>query len=313
MRGSKIYRIPYQFHDFKKQHVSIRKIKKQIEKEKYDIVHSHMNALNYRVLKEMKKLGIKNSISHSHATRHFVENKKIIAFKEKEKIKIASEADILLACSPEAGEFLYDSEAFTVLHNGIDLHTFDYSKKIRNAMRDGLNIDDKLVLGHAGRFTFEKNHDFLIDVFNEDKKVNKNSELLLLGEGPLEEKIIEKVKLLGLEKKVQFLGVQEDIEDYYQAMDVFLLPSLFEGLGTVLIEAQASGLMCIASKDLPQLSDLTPHMYYESIDDPKKWADLIIEKKNYVRRSQTDQLQLHGFDATSDVLKLFEIYERLIQ
>lgn len=313
MRGSKIYRIPYQFHDFKKQHVSIRKIKKKIENENYDIIHSHMNALNYRVLKEMKKLGIKKSISHSHATRHFVENKYIIAFKEKEKVKIANEADVLIACSTEAGEFLYQNESFEVLRNGIDLHTFDYSKKIRDAMREGLNIDDKFVLGHAGRFTFEKNHDFLIDVFDEVQKVKKNSELLLLGEGPLEDKIKKKVKELGLESKVQFLGVQGNIQDYYQAMDVFLLPSLFEGLGTVLIEAQASGLMCIASKDLPQLSNITPHIYYECTGDPKKWADLIIKKQNYLRISQTDQLQMHGFDATSDVLKLFDIYERLIQ
>ena len=313
MRGSKIYRIPYQFHDFKKQHVSIRKIKKQIEKENYDIVHSHMNALNYRVIKEMKKLGIKYSISHSHATRHFAENSHLISFLDQEKPKIADEANILLACSNEAGEFLYGNKNFIVLHNGIDLHSFGYSKKIRNAMRDGLNLDDKLVIGHAGRFTFEKNHNFVIDVFNELHKIKINSELLLLGEGPLEEKVMQKVKAYGLEKNVQFLGVQEYIEDYYQAMDIFLLPSLFEGLVTVLIEAQASGLLCIASEDLPHLSDLTEHIYYQPIDDPKVWANLILEKQDYKRRSQTEQLQEHGFDATSDVLKLFEIYERLIK
>lgn len=313
MRGSKIYRIPYQFSDFATSHCSIKKIKKMIKNENYDIVHSHMNALNYRVIKQLKKLGIKHSISHSHATRHFAENKTLIALKEHEKSKIAGEADILLACSQEAGEFLYGDEDFTILRNGIDLHSFAYSKKIRNAMRDGLNLDEKLVLGHAGRFTFEKNHNFLIDVFNEVHKIKLNSELLLLGIGPLEDNIMRKVKDLGLEKSVQFLGVQENIEDYYQAMDVFLLPSLFEGLGTVLIEAQASGLMCIASKDLPHLSDLTEHIYYESIDDPKVWSNLILKKQNYTRKSQTEQLQHHGFDATSDVLKLFEIYERLIQ
>ena len=137
MRGSKIYRVPYQFSDFTRPHLSIRKIKSMIKKENYDIVHSHMNALNYRVIKEMKKLGIKYSISHSHATRHFAENSHLISFLDQEKPKIADEANILLACSNEAGEFLYGNKNFIVLHNGIDLHSFGYSKKIRNALGEG--------------------------------------------------------------------------------------------------------------------------------------------------------------------------------
>lgn len=311
--NSKIYRIPYRPIDLKYKEDSIKTIKRKIKKENYDIVHSHMNALNHLVFKQMKKLGIKHFVSHSHASKHFVENKAIIHFKEKQKTKIKNDTKVLLACSQEAGEFLYQEQEFTIIKNGIDVQRFALNPTKRDEIRKELQIEDQLVIGHAGRFTFEKNHQFIIKIIKELTKLQSNITLLLLGVGPLQEEIKQEVKKYELEKQVLFLDMVDNIEDYYQAMDVFVLPSLFEGFGYVLIEAQASGLLCFASSQVPKLTRASDKIFYLDLDDSKLWAQEIIKRQYYQRKDNTNELYNLGFDPKSEVIKLFEIYENMLK
>ena len=162
------------------------------------------------------------------------------------------------ACSELAGRWLFGDKTFeqgkvTIINNAIDLDKFKYDEKVRKEKRKELNInDDTLVVGHIGRFVAQKNHTFLIDIFSELHKKEKNSILLLIGQGPLIGEIKQKVETLGISDSVKFLGQRDDVNELYNAMDLFLFPSLYEGLGMVLIEAQANGLPCIASTEVPK-------------------------------------------------------------
>lgn len=306
--GSKIFRVPYTPKDFKRKDRSLRDIKRAIVQENYDIVHAHMNALNSPVLRVMKRWGIPVRISHSHGSQHFVTQKAIIRIKERIKLSIPKYATALLSCSKEAGDFLYPNHEYIIMNNGIDTDHFRYSLETRNQIRSELNLSEAFVVGHVGRFNFQKNHDFLIDVFYEILKRIPNAHLMLLGEGELQEKIQKKVSELNIENSVTFLGIRDNMPAYYQAMDAFVLPSVFEGLPYVLVEAQGSGLLCVASNTVDMKSKLTDSFFFESLENPQKWADLIFEHKDYVRYSSEEVLKTQGYDVKENVKWLTDFY-----
>lgn len=306
--GSKIFRVPYTPKDFKKNDMSLRAIKKAVIQENYDIVHAHMNALNSPVLRVMKRWGIPIRISHSHGSQHFVTQKTLIRIKERMKLSIPKYATALLSCSKEAGDFLYPDHEYIIMNNGIDTDQFKFNLKTRNQIRSELSISDAFVVGHVGRFNFQKNHEFLIDVFYEVFKKNPNAHLLLLGDGELKEKMHKKVNELEIQDSVTFLGIRDNVPDYYQAMDAFVLPSVFEGLPYVLVEAQCSGLLCISSNTVDMKSKLTESFFFESLEDPKQWADLIFEHKDYVRHSSEAVLRSQGYDVKENVKWLSNFY-----
>ena len=194
-------------------------------------MHSHINTLSIFPLRIAKKVGVPIRIAHSHSTTNKAEWKKNLM---KQVLKPFSKvyATDYFCCSEYAGRFLfgnklYDDNKVYLLNNAIDLDKFKYDEKIRNEIKKELNIkEDTLVIGHIGRFVKQKNHDFLLDVFKEINKKNSNSVLLLAGQGPLEEEIRLKTQTLNLKDKVIFLGQRNDANKLYQAMDIFLLPSL---------------------------------------------------------------------------------------
>ena len=194
-------------------------------------------------------------IVHAHSTTNKQEKKKNLM---KQVLRPFSKvfANRYFCCSELAGRWLFGNKIYNqgkvyLLNNAIDVEKFKYNEKARKAKRKELNIKDKdLVIGHIGRFVKQKNHEFLIDIFNEIHKQNKNTILLLAGDGPLKEEIQNKVKKIGLEKNVQFLGQRNDANELYQAMDAFVLPSLYEGLPVVGVEAQTAGLPCFFSTDM---------------------------------------------------------------
>ena len=234
----------------------IKELKRLFTEGNYDIVHSNMNALSVFTLFAAWLAGIKVRIAHSHSTTNKKEWKKNLI---KNILKPFSKvfATDYFACSELAGRWLFGNRTFNkgkvkIITNAIEIDKFLFNEEIRNQMRKELNIEDKFVVGHIGRFVEQKNHTFLVDVFYEVQKERPNSVLLLIGDGPLLEEIKEKIKRLGIQDKVIFAGVHKHPERYYQAMDVFVLPSLYEGLGMVLIEAQVNGLPCIISNNIPQ-------------------------------------------------------------
>ena len=247
----------------------------------YKVVHMHSSSKNYMILKYAKKYGIPIRIAHSHNIDFQTKNplKKLIGnlFK-KPLIKYATD---YFACSKIAGEWLFgkdivESDKFKVIHNAIDYDKFKYDEKARNKIRKDLNIrESDVVIGHVGRFVNQKNHDFLINVFNKCYEQNNNYKLLLVGTGELEEYIKEKVKILGIENNVIFAGFQSNVNEYMQAMDIFAFPSLFEGLGLVLVEAQASGLPCIATANtIPDEVKINSNFYFVNLN-VNEWVQTI--------------------------------------
>lgn len=292
-----------------------KELKRVLKEGNYKIVHSHINTLSVFSLYAAKSAGVPVRIAHSHSTTNKKEKKKNLM---KQILKPFSKvfATDYMCCSELAGRWLfgnkeYDKGNVYLLNNAIDLNKFKYDENIRKKKRNELNIsDDTLVIGHVGRFVEQKNHKFLIDIFNEIHKEKKNSILLLAGQGPLMEEIKEKVNELGLKENVKFLGQRNDINDLYQVFDVFLLPSLYEGLPVVGIEAQASGVLCFFSTDMTKEIKLLDKTTFMMLDDSaKKWATNIIKGINENERKDTQlEISNKGFNIKEENIKLKEYY-----
>ena len=240
----------------------------------YKIVHCHAYTIGYFCLKAAKKAGIPVRIAHSHSNAA-VHDVKLPLKLIMQKLFTRYSTD-LFACSEEAGKFAFKGKKFGIVQNAIDSQKFIADANIREEIRKALRVENKFVVGHVGRMQPEKNHDFLIDVFAELKKSKPDAELILVGTGPLEDKVKSKVVEKGLSDCVHFLGNRKDMNRIYQAMDVFVFPSLFEGLGIVAIEAQAAGVPIVCSEGLPPETDITPiyrkPVSYTHLTLPTRWS-----------------------------------------
>ncbi len=227
-------------------------LKRLFREKKYRIVHSNINTLSVFPLYAAKKAGVPVRIAHSHSTSNPREWKKNLM---KNALRPFSKkyATDYFACSELAGRYLFSDKTFDkgevkIIRNAIDVEKFKFDPEARKKLRKEIGIaDDDFVIGHIGRFVEQKNHRFLIDVFAEVKEEKKNAKLVLVGQGPLCEEMEQKVKDLGLEKDVFFLGQRSDTNKLYSVFDVFCLPSLYEGLPVVGVEAQANGVPCAFS------------------------------------------------------------------
>lgn len=304
-KNSIIFRIPTSISKIGK----LKAIKNQIKEQNYDIVHAHMNALNAPILKIFKKLGIPILISHSHGSKHFVQNNFLILIKESMKKKISKITPYLLACSKAAGDFLYGDAPYTIINNGVDTLSYDFNKDIRLNIRRELKLTDEVVYGHVGRFNFQKNHKFLIDVFANILKKQANSHLILIGEGELHDDIINQIDTLGIKNNVTLLGVRDDIPNILQALDCFIMPSVFEGLPFALVEAQASGLQCFAADTIDSQSKILDTFHFLPLSCPESWSNYILENLDINRHSTHTILAEKGFDVFENVKTLEIFYE----
>ena len=218
----------------------------------------------------------------------------------------------LFMCGEESGKWLYgekNKSRFIMLNNAIDAASYTYDLSKREELRRQLGLADKLVIGHVGRFNPQKNHPFLLDIFAALLKKESNAVLLLVGGGVGMSKMQEKVQELGIAEHVRFLGVRSDVADLMQAMDVFVFPSLYEGLGIALIEAQAAGLPCVVSDTIPHEAYLTDLVDSESLSAPaEKWAEKILAKRAIPRTDRQAEIAAHDFDITTEAVKLQEFY-----
>ena len=306
--GGKVIITPSYKHYFKYQ----RFLKEQFTKEKYDIVHANMNALNFIPLKVAKKCGIKVRISHCHSTSH---KKEYLRHLIKECLKPYSKkyATHLFACSEKAGRWLYGNKVFNkgsvrIINNAIDFKKFSFNENIRDKVRKELNIPmDAKVVGHVGRFMKQKNHRYLIDIFEELQRKDKNTYLLLVGSGENFNMIKNLVNSKRI-KNVIFAGSVENTLDYYQAMDCFCLPSLYEGLPVVGVEAQTNGLKCFFSTEITQETKLVSSTEFLDLKiGAAKWAEHIADffNQNIVRFDAPINSE---FDIATISKKLQEIY-----
>lgn len=196
----------------------------------------------------------------------------------------------------------------TILPNAIDPERFKFNEFARKEIRAKYGIkDDDFVIGHVGRFYPQKNHDFLIDVFAEVRKQKMNAKLLLLGEGPLQDKIRQKVESLGLAEAVIFAGLQKEPAPFYSVMDVFAFPSLWEGLPLTLVEAQYSGLPCVVSENVTKEVDVSSNIEYLQMQK-KLWIKSLLEtSENKIRKTKLPQSEKYDINVTARILR--NIYE----
>ena len=295
-----------------------KELKKVLKEGNYKIVHSHINTLSVFSLCAAKCAKVPVRIAHSHSTTNKKEKKKNLM---KQALKPFSKlfATDYMCCSELAGRWLfgdklYDEGKIYLLNNAIDLHKFEYNEKIREEVRKELNIDEEtFVMGHIGRFVEQKNHDFLIDIFYELHKKRPNSVLMLVGQGPLQEEIKAKVEQLKLTDSVLFLGQRNDANRLYQAMDVFILPSLYEGLPVVGVEAQAAGLLCIFSDDMTKETRVLDSTKFVSLSKgQEEWSNIIqAQFMTYQRKNTEKELVKNRFSIEIEAKSLEEKYKEL--
>lgn len=284
-----------------------KELKRFIKEHHYKIVHSHVDQTSGLIVPVVKKNSDAVTVTHSHSINNS-NNFLVKIYKKWLQVKLNKYSDIKLACSYEAGKWLYGKNNFTVINNAIDTKKFAFDESIRRKIREELKIkDNEFVIGHVGRFEKVKNHRFLIHIFQEYQKVNRNSKLMLIGNGSLQNDIKEYVKEQQLENKVLFLGVKTDANLYYNAMDLFVFPSINEGLGIVAIEAQANGLYVVASNKIPTQTKVTNNISFLDIADNEKWISQIeqIHKENINRVIEIRK----EYNIDNTVEKIVKIYQ----
>lgn len=297
----------------------IKALKKVLKTNEYNIIHSHLNSLSVFPLYVAKLCDIQIRIAHSHSTSNKKEWKKNMV---KNILRPFSKVNAThyFCCSELAGRWLfgnrsYENNEVKLINNAINVDKFIYNEDVRHIMRRELDIENNIVIGHVGRFVDQKNHKGLIDIFYEIHKINPKSVLILAGEGPLLDDIKDKVNKLNLLNSVKFLGVRNDINKIMQAIDIFLLPSLYEGLPVVGVEAQASGALCIFSDDMTKETKVLQTTSFFSISDsPQKWAEDILKLyKCFERKDVKQDIINANFEINTEAKKLQKIYIELLK
>lgn len=232
----------------------------------------------YLPLMTAKKAGVPIRIAHSHNTS--IDRDFKYPLKQLFRTQITGVANVYCACGKEAGQFLFGKRPFKVIPNAIEVDRFLYHQEVRHRVRMKLNLSGKYVVGHVGRLSYQKNHDYLIDIFEELYQRDQNARLLLIGTGDKEKALRDKVQKKALEEAVLFLGNREDVNELYQAMDIFVMPSFFEGIPVTGIEAQFSGLTCLFSDRVPSEVDFSGNCVFIPLSANKSvWVRKIMEER----------------------------------
>ena len=284
-------------------------LERNLKERHYQIVHSNLNTLSVFPLFAAWRAGVPIRIAHSHSTAGGG-----MDFK-RDMIKYALRpfskffATHYVACSEHAGRWLFGDAPFALMPNAIDTERFAYNPRTRAETRQNLGLENKFVIGHVGRFSPQKNHDFLVDIFDKLCKKSNDCVLMLIGGlgsagTNIEKTLREKVTRMNLTERVLFMGTREDISGWYQAMDVFLLPSLYEGLGIAAIEAQCSGLPCVLSTRVPEEAKIIKETCFLSLQDPlSAWAERILSFRGTVRRNAVEEIRKAGFEIQEQAAK----------
>lgn len=286
------------------------------EHPEYSILHAHNGAFMVYPLFAAKINKVPIRISHVHSSSFTRDYKRFLKIVCKPFIPYC--ANHFFACGTVAAEFYYgksrlENGSITIINNAIEPQRFTFNESIRNKIRKKHGFEDNVVIGHVGRFDIQKNHNFLLKIFSEIKKIEKSAVLVLFGEGELQNEVREKCKELRLEDFVFFMGNVDNINEWYQAMDVFVLPSISEGLPVVGVEAQAADLPCIFSNDVTSEINFLPTTHYINREElPSTWATVILESvKDHVRKDTSEVIKEAGYDINIEAFKLAALYEEL--
>lgn len=282
-------------------------------KKEYSIIHLHEVLVGFILLPVAQYYGIKTRIVHSHNSEAS-ENKMRAWRNNLLCLPLSWWATDFWSCSQKAALFLFGKRKMkdvVIVNNAIDTSLYKYSLNIRDEVRKELNIEQRFVIGHIGRFCIQKNHIFLLNILKSIVRKIPNVVLLLVGDGPLKEEIELEIQKMGLYDHVKFAGVRTDINRILQAMDVFVLPSLFEGLPVVGIEAQATGLPCVVSDAVTYELQITKDVFFLSLSEGINiWCDTIcgIKENGYQHKDTSANIKEAGFDMKQQVNKLQNFY-----
>ena len=310
--GGRVYHIP----PYQKIFANMRDLKALFLENRYSIVHAQLTTMSVFSLKVAKDCGVPVRICHGHNTAAPGEWKKNI-LKYSLRPFAKTYATHCFACSRLAGQWLFgkdilSSPRYCFVPNAIDFQKFAFQSAVREEVRRRFHLEGKFVVGHVGRFVFQKNHTFLIDIFAEVHRRNPDSVLFLLGDGPLLEKTREKVHALSLDSSVFFMGNRDDVQDFYQAFDIMLLPSHYEGFPLSLAEAQASGLEIFCSDAITPEICLSDHLHFISLrENSASWAEKILQSPH----PASDRTQIHldrTYDISNAALEFEKTYEQIL-
>ena len=291
----------------------LRELNQFFTEHPYDIVHAHLNSYCAWVLFAAKKHGVKVRIAHSRNSG-FDPGWKTI-FKRASKLFVNIPPTYRFACSKNAGVWLFGKKFLEdanskVIHNAFDCDAFEYNDKTRKEVRDELGLNEEIAVVNIGRLTPPKNHQMILNVFRAFKQKHPNSKLFLFGDGELIDQIKELSKKLGIHEAVSFMGNRPNVYRYLNGMDVMLFPSIYEGFGTVAIEAQCNGLPVLASDVLPPETNVTDIITYCSLQESvDKWVQLLEEIiSNNDRASYCDEMKNAGYDMKINALNMQNFY-----
>ena len=280
----------------------------------YKIIHSHVRSTASIVLKIAKNNGL-ITISHSHSTSNGKGIKALV--KKIFQYKIRFVADYFMACSKDSARWLFgskkaNSHECVILNNSIDSQAFAYNKGIREMVRKKFNISNKTVIGQVGRFINTKNYKFSIELFYKYLSIDSSAFLLLIGDGPLLNDIKTTIANLKIEDKVLILSNRNDINELMQAIDVFLMPSLYEGLPLTLVEAQAASLPCLISDKITAGKLIDDLIFEMSLSDQNEWINKINFCKDNVKKNRSSEIVKYGFDVVQNSKILVDFYYKLL-
>lgn len=288
---------------------------KIIRKHKYDIVHVHGNSATMAVeLLAAVLAGCKVRVAHSHNTQcdHVKLNKLLLPLFSRLYTHCC-------ACSKEAGQFLFGNRDCYVVNNGLYLPKYAFDERVRERIRKEKELEGKFVIGHIGRFRFQKNQEYLVALLKQLRATQKDAVLLLVGEGETEAAVRKQAEELGLGDSVVFYGTTDHVHEVVQAMDVFAFPSRFEGLGIVAIEAQAAGLNCVASDAVPRTIKIRDQVSFYGLEgQDAQWINDLIafrattEQRNESRADTKARLQANGFDIEKNCLDMLHHYAAIL-
>lgn len=311
--GGELYNIPIKSNDY---FGNVKALREIFRSEKYKIVHSHMDAMGAIVLKEAKKCNIPVRIAHSHNTEHLTNNKVKYYLNELARKNITKYSTQLCACSELAGKWLFgeklvENRKVRIINNAIDVNLYQFNEEKRTNIKKDLALKDNFIIGHIGRFDYQKNHMFLLEMFSQLIKEKPNVKLVLVGDGHLKNTIENKIEELKLSKHVILLGQRADVNDLMNIFDCFVLPSLFEGLPVVAIEAQANGLPCFLSSTITKEVALTDNIKFLNISNKDEWITSLSKSQILNREIVGSDFLKSGYEIESAAEKLCDLYLNL--
>lgn len=314
--GGKIYRMPKinpinpnkyytAFDNFLKTH-------------SYQIIHSHINTFSSFPLKIARKNNIECRIAHAHTTTLPITfdlllnnpNEAVkILFKGFQKGNTSKHATTLIACGKNAGNWLFEKNDYSILPNALNSIQYIYNSNKSTHLKDKYSLKNNIVFGHIGNFSYPKNYPFILEIFKAVQQTKPNSKLVLIGNGNMRKEVELLAKKLNIFDDIIFMGVRSDVPDLLQMMDIFLFPSLYEGLPVTLVEAQASGLKIFASDTITDEVALTDDITFLSLDkSPEFWAEQILKSYPYERKDNSEIIKEKGYDIVESAKELQDFY-----